>query len=209
MKIIAHRGNDEIHKENSLEAILNSLKIDYIDGVEFDIRRTQDYNFIIHHDPFYRGYYINKTKSSILQKKGLNTLDEVLKEIDSDKIIMIEIKEESKRYKYMLLKLNKILKKYNLNYYICSFNYDLIKYFKRKYPMYKSGLIIGIKLNLNKINNNFDFNLVNYRHTKKALKNETFIWTVDNKETLKKVLKDQNVITDKSKEIYEIINDEK
>ena len=75
--------------------------------------------------------------------------------------------------------------------------------------MYKSGLIIGIKLNLNKINNNFDFNLVNYRHTKKALKNETFIWTVDNKETLKKVLKDQNVITDKSKEIYEIINDEK
>ena len=168
MKIIAHRGCDGIHQENTLESILNSLKLNYVDGIECDIRHTKDYDFVIHHDPFYAGYLIEKTKASTLQKKGLNTLDEVLKDIKEDKIIMIEIKEESKHYKYMLLKLNKILKKYKLNYYICSFNYDLINYFKEKYPKYKAGLLIGIKLNLNKINNDLDFNAINYRHTKKA-----------------------------------------
>ncbi len=205
MKIIAHRGYDGVHQENTLESILNSLKLDYVDGIECDIRHTKDYDFVIHHDPFYAGHLIEKTKTSKLQKKGLNTLDEVLKNINEDKIIMIEIKEESKHYKYMLLKLNKILKKYKLNYYICSFNYDLINYFKEKYPMYKAGLLIGIKLNLNKINNDLDFNAINYRHAKKASHKETFIWTVDNKETFDRVLKNQNIITDKAKDIYNFI----
>ena len=118
MKVIAHRGNDEIHLENSMESIINSLSISYIDGVEFDIRHTKDYDFVIHHDPFYKGYYIEKTRLSVLQKKGLNSLEEVLKSINSDKIIMIEIKEESSKFKYMLIKLHKVLKKYNLNYYL-------------------------------------------------------------------------------------------
>ena len=63
MKIIAHRGNDNIHKENSLEAITNSLNSKYTDGVEFDIRFTKDYKFIVHHDFFYQGHFIKKNKS--------------------------------------------------------------------------------------------------------------------------------------------------
>ncbi len=209
MKIIAHRGNDEIHLENSMESIINSLSISYIDGVEFDIRHTKDYDFVIHHDPFYKGYYIEKTRLSLLQKKGLNSLEEVLKSINSDKIIMIEIKEESSKFKYMLIKLHKILKKYNLNYYLCSFNYDLVSYLKKKYPMYKVGLLIGIKLNVNKMDNNFDFNMVNFRHAKKAPLKETFIWTVNDLKTFEMVKGNQNVITDKAKEIYGFIYDEK
>lgn len=209
MKIIAHRGNDEIHLENSMESIINSLSISYIDGVEFDIRHTKDYDFVIHHDPFYKGYYIEKTRLSVLQKKGLNSLEEVLKSINSDKIIMIEIKEESSKFKYMLIKLHKVLKKYNLNYYLCSFNYDLVSYLKKKYPMYKVGLLIGIKLNVNKMDNNFDFNMVNFRHAKKAPLKETFIWTVNDLKTFEMVKGNQNVITDKAKEIYGFIYDEK
>ena len=209
MKIIAHRGNDGIHKENSLEAILNSLEISYIDGIEIDIRHTKNYDFIINHDPFYNGYFINKTKASVLQKKGLNLLDEVLKEIKNDKIIMIEIKEESQRFRFMLHRLNRILKRYNLNYYLCSFNYNLVKYLKNKYPMYKVGLIIGIKLNVNKMNNELDFNMINYRHAKKAPNKETFIWTIDNKETFAKVKNNQDIITNEPLKIYEFINDEK
>ncbi len=209
MKIIAHRGNDEIHLENSMESIINSLSISYIDGVEFDIRHTKDYDFVIHHDPFYKGYYIEKTRLSLLQKKGLNSLEEVLKSINSDKIIIIEIKEESSKFKYMLIKLHKILKKYNLNYYLCSFNYDLVSYLKKKYPMYKVGLLIGIKLNVNKMDNNFDFNMVNFRHAKKAPLKETFIWTVNDLKTFEMVKGNQNVITDKAKEIYGFIYDEK
>lgn len=209
MKIIAHRGNDGVHLENTLESIINSLSISYIDGVEFDIRHTKDFDFVIHHDPFYKGYYIEKTRLSILQKKGLNSLDEVLKNIDSGKIIMIEVKEESKRFKYMLIKLHKVLKKYNLNYYICSFNYDLVSYFKKKYPIYNVGLLIGIKLNLNKMDNSFDFNMINFRHAKKAPLKETFIWTVNDLKTFEMVKDNQNVITDKAKEIYDFICDEK
>ena len=209
MKIIAHRGNDGIHLENSMESILNSLSIIYIDGVEFDIRHTKDYDFVIHHDPFYKGYYVEKTRLSVLQKKGLNSLDEVLKNVNSDKILMIEIKEESSKFKYMLIKLHKILKKYNLNYYLCSFNYDLVSYLKKRYPMYKVGLLIGIKLNVNRMDNDFDFNMINFRHAKKAPLKETFIWTVDDLKTFEMVKNNQNVITDKAKEIYDFICDEK
>ncbi|MCI9110247.1 MAG: glycerophosphodiester phosphodiesterase, partial [Bacilli bacterium] len=180
MKIIAHRGNDEIHKENTMEAILNSLTLPYIDGVEIDIRMTKDYQFVIHHDPFYAGYYIEKTRLNILQKKGLNSLEEVLEKINTKKILLIEIKEEKQNKKLLLLKLNKILKKYNLNYYLCSFNYGLLENLKKRYPKYKTGLIIGIKLNTNHLENNLDFNSINYRHIEKAPKKETFIWTINN-----------------------------
>lgn len=207
MKIIAHRANDEIHKENTLEAILNSLTISYIDGIEIDIRMTKDYNFVIHHDPFYAGYYIEKTRLKILQKKGLNSLEEVLEKINSKKILLIEIKEEKKNNNLLLIKLNKLLKKYNLNYYLCSFNYELLEILKKRYPKYKSGLIIGIKLNTNHLENNFDFNSVNYRHIEKAPKKETFAWTINNKETFNKVKNKANIITDKAKEIYGFINE--
>ncbi|MBR3199096.1 MAG: hypothetical protein IKG27_03680, partial [Bacilli bacterium] len=85
MKIIAHRGNDQINRENSKEAIVNSLKKPYIDGVEFDIRKTKDNKFIINHDPFYHEHFIKNTSSKKLKKLGLNTLEEVLDKIKTDK----------------------------------------------------------------------------------------------------------------------------
>lgn len=206
MKIIAHRANDEIHRENSLEAILNSLSKTYVDGIEIDIRITKDYKFIIHHNPFYNAYYIKKTKLKKLQQKGLNSLEEVLKQIKSDKIIMLEIKEDSDKFKLLLLRLHKILKKYPLNYYLCSFNYNLVKYLKNKYPNYKSGLIIGYKINEKHLKNNFDFSSINYRLTPINNQNETFIWTINKKEELKNIKNKQNIITDKPRLIKKAIN---
>lgn len=204
MKIIAHRGNDGIHKENTMEGLLNSLTIDYIDGIEFDIRITKDFKFVISHDPFFAGHFISNTKLKVLQKKGLNTLEEVLEKIDSDKIIMIEIKEERKHFHILTAKLYRLLKKYNLNYYIFSFNYKLMTYFRKKHPDMKTGLLIGIKLNTDNINNEFDFNAINYRHINKANEKETFIWTVDTEEVYKKVKHNQNIITDKAKYMYDL-----
>lgn len=51
MKIISHRGNGFNFKSNTKEAILYSLNIDYIDGVEFDVRITKDKKIVIIHDP--------------------------------------------------------------------------------------------------------------------------------------------------------------
>ena len=201
MKIIAHRGNDNIHKENTIEAILNSLEKQYIDGVEFDIRFTKDKKFILNHDPFYNNNYIKKTTSKKLVKEGLNTLDKVLNKIKSKKILLIEVKDE-KNIKKVSKYLNKELKKNHLNYYICSFNYDFIKYFNAKYN-YKCGLIIGKNINKKYIINNFNFNLISYKYKYKLPKKETFIWTVNNPKDIKN--KNENIITDNPKEIYEFI----
>ena len=91
MKIIAHRANDGIHEENSLEAILNSLEKEYIDGIEIDIRLTKDNKLIICHDPFYRGHFIKYTKIKKLEKLGLNSLNEVLNKIKMVIIKLIKI----------------------------------------------------------------------------------------------------------------------
>lgn len=199
MKLIAHRGNDGIHKENSLEAIINSLNKDYVDGVEFDVRLTKDKKLIINHDPFYKGFLISHTNSIKLQKLGLNRLEEILENVKSDKIIMIEIKVD-KRINQMIKVLNKVLKKYKLNYYICSFNYDFIK----KLKDLKKGLIISLKINEKYLNNSFDFNSVNCLYSKKLPNKETFRWTVNSIEELKKVKK-ENIITDYPLKMYKII----
>ncbi len=200
MKIIAHRGNDGVHKENSLEAIVSSLNSKYTDGVEFDIRFTKDHKFIVSHDLFTNGFFINKTCIKKLQKQGLNTLEEILMNVKNDKIILIEVKEERKHFKYLAFKLVNVLKKYNLNYYICSFNYDFLKYFKKKYPNYKAGLLIGKKTNLKHVNNDFDFNSIYIGNLDKNKKENVFTWTVNDYSLLDgKMI---NVITDNCKKIY-------
>lgn len=198
MKIIAHRGNDGIHKENTLEAIINSLNSKYTNGVEFDIRVTKDNKFVICHDLFYNGHYIKNTRLKTLQRSGLNSLNEVLKNINSQKTILIEIKEEGKKYKFVN-KLINVLKRYPLNYYICTFNYNLLKYLQNKNVSYKLGLIIGYLINEKRINNNFDFNSINIKDYTKTSK-ETFVWTVNNTKDMPK--EDVGIITDKAKEIY-------
>ena len=206
MKIIAHRGNDGIHKENSLEALLNSLTNKNVDGIELDVRLTKDNKLIIHHDPFYNGYYINHTTSLKLQKLGLNTLDEVLKNINSDKIIMIEVKTNEKDIKKITKTLLNNLNKYHLNYYICSFNYKFLKYLKSKTTI-KLGLIVSLKINENYLNEKFDFISINYLYNKKIKNKEIFKWTVNTKKELEKIKKTDNIITDNSQKIYNLIKE--
>lgn len=186
MKIISHRGNGNQYKENTKKAIIEALKYDYIDGVEFDIRMTKDHKFVLSHEPFYNGKVIAFTKFKYLKAEELNDL---LSNIKTDKIIMIDIKEELKREKKLIFYLKKILKKYDLNFYICSFNYNLISLIGNSY---KRGLIISSRLNENKIKNDFNFNSINYKMIDKKTSKETFAWTVN-----KRVKMPCHIITDK------------
>lgn len=185
MKVIAHRGNDGIHRENSMEAILNSLSKDGIDGVEMDVRMTKDGKLILNHDPFYLGRLIKETKLNKLLKLGLNSLDEVLNRISGNKIIMLDIKVDD--VDKMIRVLGKLLNKYNLNFYICSFNYDFVRRFKYD----KVGIIISRILNVKHIDE-FDFNSINYLYKGRVFKKETFWWTVNDKNNFK----GENIITD-------------
>lgn len=202
MNLIAHRGNgNHKYRENTKEAILNILKEEYIDGVEFDIRLTKDKKFVLSHSPIYKDSLIKNKKMKDLQ---LNNLNEVLKSINTNKIILIDIKSELDNEKILVKKLYKIIKKYKyLNIYLSSFNYSLVKKIKEKFKN-KVGIIISNVININKNIDNFDFIMKKY-NVKKVYDKETMIWTVNKKEIIKKYL-NQNIfiITDKPYYINEI-----
>jgi glycerophosphoryl diester phosphodiesterase len=52
--IIAHRGVSDLARENTLEAFQKAIDL-RADMIEFDVRRTQDRRYVIHHDPHIAG----------------------------------------------------------------------------------------------------------------------------------------------------------
>lgn len=208
IKFYAHRSkNNHSFKDNSKEAILNVLSKDYISGIEIDIRITKDKKIIVYHDPIIlikdKIRIINETNLIDLIKANIYTLNEILKFIDTDKIIILEIKYENKFIKEDIDIFVKEIEKYqNLNIYVCSFNTKLIKYIKKNYNL-KCGIIIGSFINKYKCFNYLDFNLLKYNLFRKIPKKESFIWTINDINKLKRLIKNNknkliNVITDKA-----------
>ena len=163
MNIISHRGaNVSKYKKNTKQALLTAINLDFIDGIEFDVRITKDKKIVIIHDPIINlvsngSGLVKKLKYKKLLKYNFGTkenpskiclLTELLDNIKNNKKILIELKEESNNFKEFVDIVYNIIKKYKLNIYIASFNYELIKYFNSKYN--KCGLIIGNGINLDK-----------------------------------------------------------
>ena len=115
----------------------------------------------------------------------------MLDNIKNNKKILIELKEESNNFKEFVDIVYNIIKKYKLNIYIASFNYELIKYFSKLYN--KCGLIIGNGINIDKKYNNFNYNILTYKYRKIYNKKETFLWTIN---SYKDDLDNYNIITD-------------
>ena len=214
MKIIAHRGIHNKYKPNTKEALLQALNESYIDGIELDIRITKDKKIVIIHDPIINfisngSGIVKKLTYKKLLKYNFGTkenpskillLDDFLKMIKTNKIILIDIKEETNNYKILIKKLVSIILKYNLNIYICSFNYELIKEIKN----YKTGLIIGKNINKKRKYNHFTFNVIHIDSEYKT-KKETFIWGVDSKNFSKIKNNKAYIITDYPKDVYKLI----
>ena len=206
VNLFSHRGsNNHSYKENTKEGIFSSLNKEYIKGVEFDIRLTKDKKLVLSHSG---AVNINNEIKFIedlnyleLEKVKINTLDEVLKDLKTDKILLIEIKYKRKNYKEISEVIyNNLLKYTNLNIYLCSFNYKLITYLKKQYN-FKCGLIECDFVNKFKIKNNLDFNVISYNLVNKVKNKETFIWTVNKENNFKNLIKknrDLNIITDKA-----------
>ncbi len=57
--VIAHRGVSELARENTLEAFQKAIDL-RADMIEFDVRRTQDRHYVIHHDPHIAGKPLNE-----------------------------------------------------------------------------------------------------------------------------------------------------
>ena len=130
IKFYAHRAkNNHSFKENSKQAILNILNKDYISGIELDIRLTKDKKIVVYHNPVIKIKdeikVISDTNLINLVKANIYTLNEVLSNIVTDKIILLEIKYENKFNKNDIdIIINEIKKLSNLNIYVCSFTYS-------------------------------------------------------------------------------------
>ena len=97
--IIAHRGAASPARENTLEAFQQAIDLG-ADMIEFDVRRTGDLRYVIHHDPVISGKPLSamtlREARDSARSKGfyIPELQEVL-ELASGRIgLDIELKEE-------------------------------------------------------------------------------------------------------------------
>ena len=134
-KYIAHRGIwNEYVKDNSYKALYDGLFSSKYIGIEADIRVTKDNVFIIYHDPLYNGKLVKNTYYK--EMNDVCTLDSILK-INTDKIILLEIKDFNMDVK----KLIKLLNKYKRNIMLMSFDTNIIKKIKSLNTKYKLGVL--------------------------------------------------------------------
>ncbi|MBQ4583390.1 MAG: glycerophosphodiester phosphodiesterase [Bacilli bacterium] len=151
MKLIAHRGvvTKDI-KENTLAAFIKAIYDENYVGFELDVRQTKDKKFVIHHnllhnDKFISNYDYNEIKTDI------PLLLDVLK-LDTNKIILIEIKDYKINYQSFI----KVLNKYsNKDIYVMSFHGNVIKELKKLNCPFKLG-ILNYLINT-EVNYNYDF----------------------------------------------------
>ena len=200
MLLIAHRGLDNHdHRQNTIAAFKQALYMDYIDGIEFDVRMTKDGKFIICHNPFIleNGVHIisiinYKKLKKVLKTSNyeLITLEQVLNEINTNKKIIIDIKEEGNRGKKCVKRLIPILNYYqNKNISICSFNDEILTLIEKNNTNYKTGVIVSLIINYSKLNKNKnDFTVVKY-----SLLDQThfvkpvYFWTINKKQDYNKI----------------------
>jgi len=92
-KIIGHRGARGLAPENTTKAIEVALTY-HVDGVEFDVRVTQDGVVVLSHDPTLFGLVICKQRYETLKKRkpDLATLEEAIAAVQSRCAMLIEIK---------------------------------------------------------------------------------------------------------------------
>lgn len=188
MKYIIHRGiTSNINKENSYSAIKNALLDSTSLGVELDIRLTKDNIIVLSHNSIINTNYIeNMTYKEILKSKYLTTLDRIL-DINTNKIILIDIKVNN-NYKLFGNILLNMINNSNRNIYLMSFNKKIIKYLYNKtcYPMgiisffYKNNKYPIIVLNKKTIKDKI---------LKKMNNKEIFLWTFNNIKEIQNISK--------------------
>lgn len=207
MNIIAHRGiHNEAIPENGMKAFSLALKKNI--PIEFDVHILKDKNIVVFHDDNLKRM-TNKDKfikectyEEIKDLKLKNTdekiplLKDVLKLVDGKVLLDIELKMDVTDHS-LEDGLIEILKDYNGEVILKSFDYRKVKYLK-KHTNYKIGLLIkrmsGFK---DFIIRNINFNILikpdflacnkNMLDCKsvKTFKKDIYIWTIKNKDELK------------------------
>ncbi|HIR74966.1 TPA: glycerophosphodiester phosphodiesterase [Candidatus Ventrenecus avicola] len=121
---IAHRGLKKTAKENTISAFLDAIQSPYYAGFECDVRTTKDHVFVIVHDAIVGMKRVRDMTYSELKKNyAIPSLESVLN-LQTDKIMLLEIKESD----FDVPKFLKLLRKYSeKNLYVMSFFNSVIQ----------------------------------------------------------------------------------
>ena len=159
-KNFAHRGifNNVDVPENSILAFKKAINKGY--GIELDIRLTKDHQLVVFHDNSFKRMChqivdVNAlTLSEIRELRLLDTdqkiptFEEVLLLVNCKVPLLIEIKTELPGLDVNMIceKAAELLSKYSGEYYIESFDYNVLKWYKKNQPNIKRGqLAMGFK----------------------------------------------------------------
>ena len=136
--LIAHRGKvDSINKENTIEAFKAAINDIKYDGFELDIRETKDKKIVVVHDFVVDNKLIKRVNYKELEHYNIPLLESVLK-LDTEKIIMIEIKDPNMD----IAALSKLLERYqDKKIYLMSFYNNTIKEFLKLSHTCKCGIL--------------------------------------------------------------------
>lgn len=153
-KYVAHRGlHDSEKAENSLSAFKAAIEHNY--PIELDVQQIADGTIVVFHDESLHrvtgkdGYVKNiKTKADLKDyklegtKEFIPTFDEVLKLINGQVPVMIEIKNTGK-VGVLESKLIEVLRKYKGEFCVIAFNPYVLGYFKNNAPEFIRGQLAG------------------------------------------------------------------
>ena len=151
-RFIAHRGlhKSRIIPENSIQAFKNAMEKNY--AIEFDINITIDKQIVIFHDDDLNRLCNKKEKIEEVtydflkdlklyeSDEKIPLLKELLDEVNEKIPLVIEIKKH-KNIGLLENKLVDLLENYKGKYLICSFEKNILFWFKKNKPNFKRGLI--------------------------------------------------------------------
>ena len=225
---IAHRGlHTKDIPENSLSAFENALKNNY--AIELDVQFTKDKEVVVFHDENLKRMTndtrniedVNYDELKNLRLGNTNeiipTLEEVLELVDSKVAILIEIKD-CKDYIELSEKTYEILKGYEGNYAIQSFNPFILEWYKNNASEVVRGQLSGTFTEGSESLNSFDKfvlknMLLNFKSKPNYIRYDLegipkskleslrkkgvpiIVWTVKNKEDMEKAYKYSDNIT--------------
>ena len=216
---IAHRGlHDKNTPENSLAAFSKAIEKGF--AIELDVQLLADETVVVFHDNSLSrmtgndGYikFLNKNDLKVLKLKGtkehIPTFEEVLKLVDGRTPLLIEIKNTQKVGK-LEQKVIDLLKNYNGEFAVQSFNPFSLQYFKNHAPNILRGQLSGsfkgeklawfkkillkrLAFNKNVSHPNFisyEYTALPNRYVKKYKDIPLLAWTLRSKEEYLKVVK--------------------
>lgn len=221
IKLIAHRG---LHKgketpENSMLAFQKAVEKNY--GIELDITISKDNQIVVFHDDTLNrlcnvngniedfNYTFLKKLKLYETQEHIPLFSEVLGLTKNKVPLIIEIKKH-KNIGILETKLCELLNNHVGEYYICSFEKDILFWFRKNKPILKRGLIFEANLKrFQKYNKtlflykyfktkpdfiSLDYKLIDSSIYKFCVKNNLLIfsWTINSKEKYKKIRKKVN-----------------